>query len=121
VVGVLADKYDEEFEAFFPTFAGDVWALLSGASSARIMAESMDPLVIKAVRFLTASVNSSVHAAFFKVRARVRASVPACRYRACGDLCGGSTHANGCLGAGERVCTSKRSLDSPSALAPLLA
>jgi exportin-2 (importin alpha re-exporter) len=66
VIALLADKYDEEFEAFFPTFAGDVWSLLSGASSARIMAESMDPLVIRAVKFLTASVSNAVHVSFFK-------------------------------------------------------
>lgn len=66
VIALLADKYDEEFEAFFPTFAGDVWTLLSGSSSSRIMAECVDPLVIRAVKFLTASVSNSVHVAFFK-------------------------------------------------------
>ena len=34
-VGLYADKYDEEFEPFFPTFVTDVWSLLSAASATR--------------------------------------------------------------------------------------
>lgn len=67
VIALCADKHDEDFEPFFATFAGDVWTLLSGTATSRIMASNMDSLVIQAVRFLTASVSKSMHVDFFKV------------------------------------------------------
>jgi hypothetical protein len=68
VIALYADKHDEDFEPFFPTFAGDVWTLLSGSTTNRIMATPMDALVVKAVKFLAASVAKAIHVEFFAVR-----------------------------------------------------
>ena len=67
VIALYADKHDEDFEPFFATFAGDVWTLLSGSTTDRIMWSSMDVLVVKAVKFLTASVTKAIHMEFFNV------------------------------------------------------
>lgn len=68
VVALLADKYDEDFAAFFPTFAADVWGLLSGASlsPAVMMCEAMDTVVMRAMKFLTTSVSSAAYVEQFR-------------------------------------------------------
>lgn len=68
VVALLADKYDEDFAAFFPTFAADVWGLLSGSSlsPAVMMCEAMDNVVMRAMKFLTTSVSSAAYVEQFR-------------------------------------------------------
>eukprot|EP00897_Mesotaenium_endlicherianum_P004221 jgi/Mesen1/3827/ME000207S02837 len=59
-INLYAEKNEEEFSSFLPTFVTDVWNLLQGVT----LAPAHDRLAITAIRFLTAVARSVHHALF---------------------------------------------------------
>jgi exportin-2 (importin alpha re-exporter) len=72
-VALYGERYDEEFEAYFPTFVQDVWALAAAHRPEKLMSPNMDNLITRAIKFLSSVAGKASHAAMFKQDAALRA------------------------------------------------